>query len=120
LKLGDALSPLLFNIVLEYASRRLQDNKEGVNLKGTHQPLSYADDVNVVGENIDSIQKNKEALLNAGKEVRLEVNPEKNKYMLRPPYKKAGQRHCTKLIWTSVMPTNQSVKHLIKNSLEYM
>jgi hypothetical protein len=26
----------------------------------------------------------------------------------------------TKLIWTSVMPTNQSVKHLIQNSLEYM
>jgi hypothetical protein len=39
-----------------------------------------------VGENIDTIQKNKEVLLDAGKEVGLEVNPEKTKYMLRPPY----------------------------------
>jgi hypothetical protein len=34
--------------------------------------------------------------LDAGKEVGLEVNPEKTKYMLRTPYQKAGQRHCIK------------------------
>jgi hypothetical protein len=44
--------------------------------------LAYADDVNVVGENIDTTNKNTEALLDAGKEVGLEVNPEKTKYML--------------------------------------
>jgi hypothetical protein len=95
LKLGDALSPLLFNIALEHATRRVQQN-QGQNLNGTHQLLSYADDVNIVGENIDTIQRNKEALLDAGKEVGLEVNPEKTKYMLRPPYQREGQRHCIK------------------------
>jgi hypothetical protein len=35
-----------------------------------------------VGENIDTIQKNTKALLCASKEVGLEVNPEKTKYML--------------------------------------
>jgi hypothetical protein len=94
LKLGDALSPLLFNIALQHVTRRVQQNQEGLNLNGTHQLLSCADDGNIVGENIDTIQKDKEALLDAGKEISLEVNPEKTKYMLKPPYQKAGQRHC--------------------------
>jgi hypothetical protein len=41
-----------------------------------------------VGENIDTIQKNQEVLLDADKDVGLDVNPEKTKYMLRPPYYK--------------------------------
>jgi hypothetical protein len=73
LRVGDALSP--FNIALEYATRRVQ-SKQGLNLNGTHQHLSYADDINIVGENIDTVNKNKEALLDAGKEVALDVNPE--------------------------------------------
>jgi hypothetical protein len=39
--------------------------------------LAYADDVNVVGEKIDTIKKNTEALLDPSKETGLEVNPEK-------------------------------------------
>jgi hypothetical protein len=39
--------------------------------------LTYGDDVYIVGENIDNIQKNIKAVLDASKEVGLEVNPEK-------------------------------------------
>jgi hypothetical protein len=58
LKQGYALSPLLFNFALEYAIR-----KAGPKLNGTHQLLVYADDVNLLGDNIDTIRKTQELQL---------------------------------------------------------
>jgi hypothetical protein len=76
LKQGDALSPLLFNFALEYAIKKVQENQAGLKLNGTHYLLAYADDVNLLGDNIDTINKNTRTLINASKEVCLEVNVE--------------------------------------------
>jgi hypothetical protein len=48
-----------------------------------------------LGENIDTTQKNTEALLDAGELVGLKVNSEKIKHMLMSR-KKAGQKHIIK------------------------
>jgi len=82
LKQGDALSPLLFNFALVYAIRRVQVNQDGLKLNGTYQLLDYADDVNILGGSVHTVKENAEVLVVATKEIGLEVNADKTKYMI--------------------------------------
>jgi hypothetical protein len=59
---GDALLPLLFSFPLEYTCRKVQENQTGLKLNGTHQLLVSADDVNLLGDNVDTTEKYTETL----------------------------------------------------------
>jgi hypothetical protein len=77
LKQGDALLPLLFSFALEYAIRKIHENLVDLKLNGTHQLLVCADNVNLLRDNMHTVKKKRETLIDASKEVGLEINAEK-------------------------------------------
>ena len=97
LKQGDALSPLLFNVALEYAIKRVQVNQDGLKLNGTHQVLAYANDVDILGGSVHAVKESAEALVVAAKENGLEVNADKTKYMVMSRDWDAGWDHSVKI-----------------------
>jgi hypothetical protein len=86
-----------FNFALVYAIRKVQENQVGLKFYGIHQLLAYADDVNLLGDSIDTIKKNTETLIDSSKEVDLEINVEKTKYMLVSHHQNAGQNRDIKI-----------------------
>ena len=122
LKQGDALSPLLFNFALEYAIRRAQENRIGLYMNGKYQLLAYADNVNMLGENLQTIRENTEIFIKASKDIGLEVNSEKTKYMITSRQENIVQNQNTvienlsfekmeKLKYLGVMVTNTNDIH---------
>ena len=73
------------------AIRSVRANEEGLKSNGTDQLLVCADDVNLLGGSVHTIRKNTEALLITSKEIGLEVNAEKTKYMVMSRDQNAGQ-----------------------------
>jgi hypothetical protein len=72
LKQGDDLIPLFFSIfALEYVNGNVKGNEVGLELSGTHRLLAYADNLNLLGDNIDTVKKNTETLTDVSKEVGL-------------------------------------------------
>jgi hypothetical protein len=65
---------------LEYAIQRFQAKHEGLKLNGTHHLLVYADG-NILGGSINTVKKNMEVLIVCSKEIGIEVNAEKTKYV---------------------------------------
>jgi hypothetical protein len=67
--------------------------------------LVCADDENLLGDNINTIKKTHITLIDASKEVGLEVNTEKTKCMLLSCHQNAGQNH-------DIKSTNRSFENV--------
>jgi hypothetical protein len=97
LKQEDALLSLFFNFSLERAIGKVQENQVGLKLNGPHQLLVCAYDMNPHGDNIDTMKKDTETLIDASKDVGLKVNAEKTRYMLLSHHQNVGQNHDIKI-----------------------
>jgi hypothetical protein len=53
--------------------------------------LVYADDINLLGDSINTIKENLVTLLEASRDVGLEINAEKTKYMIMSRHQNSGQ-----------------------------
>jgi hypothetical protein len=54
-------------VALEHVIRKVQENQVGLELNGTHHLLVYADDVNLLEDNTDTINKNTPTLIDTSK-----------------------------------------------------
>jgi len=77
-------------------------NQDGFKLNGTHQLLSYADDVNILGGSVHTVKENAEALVVATKKTGIEVNADKTKYMIMSRDQNTGRSHSMKIDNSSI------------------
>jgi hypothetical protein len=50
---------MLSNFALEYAIRKVQEDQVGLKFYGTQRLFAHADDMNLLGDTIDTINKNR-------------------------------------------------------------
>jgi hypothetical protein len=75
---------------LDYTIRKVQENQKGFELTWIHQFMVY---VNLMGKNINTLNKNTDALSDTSKEVDLEVNAEKTTHIVMSHHHNAAQNH---------------------------
>jgi hypothetical protein len=83
LKQGDGLAPSLFNITLQYVTRKLSVQNTSIIFHKSMQLIGYADDINIMGRPKRAISELYEELKERANEVGLIMNVEKTKAMVQ-------------------------------------
>jgi hypothetical protein len=76
-------------------------------LNTTHQVLVYADDVNLLGDSINTVKHNAETLLEASRDIGLEINAEKTKCKSTSRRRNPGQNQNIRIV-------NESFENVVK------
>jgi uncharacterized membrane protein YgaE (UPF0421/DUF939 family) len=82
---------LLFNFAFDYANRRALEGQVGLGLDGKHQLLVDVDDINILGDSINTIKEITETLLEVSRDAGLEIYAEKTKYMIMSRHSNSRQ-----------------------------
>jgi hypothetical protein len=84
---------LLYNTPSGKSKKKKKKKKKncGSEFKGTQQRLVYADYFIFVGDSVNTIKENTETLLEASRDVGLEMNAENTKYMIMSRYPTSGE-----------------------------
>lgn len=85
LRQEDALSPTLFNIVLELVVKEVLDEATSLIIAEGRQIklAAYADDIIIIGENEEGVIHTVETLINKWIDIGLEVNEQKTKHLMQ-------------------------------------
>jgi hypothetical protein len=94
-------------LLLKYSFRKGQERAEGLELNVKYQLPNCADDVNILGETVNTIKKNTEALLDSSGEVGLEVNTQMTEYIF-------GSRHQNVRQNFDLLTTNESFENVVE------
>ena len=101
-------------------------NQDGFKLNGAHELLVYGDDVNIWKGTV----KENAILVVASKEIALEVNTDKTKYLVMPRDQNAAQCHSIKIdnssierveefkYWGTTLTNQNSIQEEIKSRLK--
>ena len=84
LRQGDGLAALFFNIVLEKVIRESNVETSGTIFRKLSQILGYADDLDLIGRNVEIVKENFTKIEEKGAEFGLKVSEKKTKYMTTP------------------------------------